>query len=72
MTDFENLTFLREKLISTRRSLVVSLQQVAPERLSGESGSRIQNATETVSRTIEEEARSASNHDPRRQSVRLS
>jgi len=69
MTDIEMLRSLREKLVARRRSLVASLQKVAPEQLSGESISRIQNAIETVTRAIEEEARTASNHDPRRQAV---
>jgi len=72
MTDIEKLTSRREKLVAGRRSPVASLQRVAPEQLSGESISRIQNAIETVTRAIEEEARSASNHHPWRQTVLLS
>jgi hypothetical protein len=72
MTEIEKLTFLREKLAGRGRSPVASLQKVAREQLSCESISRIRNAIETVTRAIEEEARSASNHDPRRQTVPLS
>lgn len=55
MTELDNLTALRKKLVSRRRMLVAAFQQTAPEQMSGESITRIQSAIEAVDRAIEEE-----------------
>jgi hypothetical protein len=69
MTEIEKLTTLREKLVAQRRSLVESFQKAAPERLTGDSISRIQSAIEAVDRAIEDEM---STHDARRRAVAVS
>ena len=58
--ELDKLTILRKKLVSKRRVLVESLQEVAPEQLSGDSIARIQGAIEAVDRAIEDESRSSS------------
>lgn len=55
MTEIENLTNLREKLVTRRRSLVASFQKATADRLTGESITRIQSAIEAVDRAIEDE-----------------
>jgi hypothetical protein len=55
MSDIENLTSLRDKLVARRRTLVSSLLRADPEQLTGESISRIQSAIEAVESAIEEE-----------------
>ncbi|HTC51020.1 MAG TPA: hypothetical protein VK700_03715 [Steroidobacteraceae bacterium] len=55
MSDIENLTILRDRLVARRRALVSSLLRAAPEQLTGEAISRIQSAVEAVQRAIEEE-----------------
>ena len=55
MSEIENLTNLREKLVIRRRALVASFQKVTPDRLTGESIVRIQSAIEAVDRAIEDE-----------------
>jgi hypothetical protein len=64
MTEIENLTNLRDKLVIRRRSLVEALQKAPPQRLSGESIMQIQSAIESVDRAIEDE-RSSQNARPR-------
>lgn len=55
MTELDNLTTLRRKLVTRRRMLVDAFQKTAPEQMSGESIARIQSAIEAVDRAIEEE-----------------
>lgn len=56
MSDIENLTTLRDKLLARRRTLVASLVRAAPEQLTGDSISRIQSAIVAVESAIEEES----------------
>ncbi len=56
MSDIENLTTLRDRLLVRRRTLVASLLQAAPEQLTGESISRIQSAIDAVENAIEQES----------------
>jgi hypothetical protein len=56
MSDIENLTTLRDKLLARRRTLVASLVRAAPEQLTGDSISRIQSAIEAVENAIEQES----------------
>jgi hypothetical protein len=56
MSDIENLTALRDKLVARRRSLVSSLLRAAPEQLTGDSISGLQSAIEAVERAILEES----------------
>ena len=56
MSDIENLTALRDKLLARRRTLVTSLLRAAPEQLTGDSISRVQSAIEAVGRALEEES----------------
>jgi hypothetical protein len=69
VTEIEKLTNLREKLVIRRRSLVEGFQKTAPDRLTGDSITRIQSAIEAVDRAIEEER---STHDARRRAVPIS
>ena len=69
MTEIEKLTKLREKLVIRRRSLVEGFQKTAPDRLTGESITRIQSAIEAVDRALEDER---STHDARRRAVPIS
>jgi hypothetical protein len=69
VTEIEKLTNLREKLLIRRRSLVEGFQKTAPDRLTGDSITRIQSAIEAVDRAIEDES---SNHDVRRRAVPIS
>jgi hypothetical protein len=55
MIEIEQLIILRGRLIARRRSLVASLQNAAPEQLSGESIAQIQSALDAVNRAIEEQ-----------------
>jgi hypothetical protein len=55
VTEIEKLTNLREKLVIRRRSLVEAFQKTAPDRLTGDSITRIQSAIEAVDRAIEDE-----------------
>ena len=69
MTEIEKLTNLREKLVIRSRSLVEGFQKAAPDRLTGDSITRIQSAIEAVDRAIEDER---STHDTRRRAVPIS
>ena len=69
MTEIEKLTNLREKLVIRRRSLVEVFQKSAPDRLTGDSITRIQSAIEAVDRAIEDER---STHDARPRAVPIS
>jgi hypothetical protein len=60
MTELDKLITLRRNLVSRRRVLVASLQNTAPEQLTGKSIARIQSAIEAVDRAIEEERRFSS------------
>jgi hypothetical protein len=59
MSDIENLTILRDRLVARRRALVSSLLRATPEQLTGEAISHIQSAVEAVERAIEEESHAA-------------
>lgn len=69
MTEIDKLTNLREKLVIRRRALVEGFQKTAPDRLTGESITRIQSAIEAVDRALEDER---STHDARRRAVPIS
>jgi hypothetical protein len=69
VTEIEKLTNLREKLVIRRRALVDGFQKAAPERLTGDSITRIQSAIEAVDRAIADEM---STHDARRRAVPVS
>jgi hypothetical protein len=69
VTEIEKLTNLREKLVIRRRSLVEGFQKTAPDRLTGDSITRIQSAIEAVDRAIEDER---STHDAWRRAVPIS
>jgi len=60
MSDIENLTTLRDKLLARRRTLVASLLRAAPEQLTGDAISRIQSAIEAVENAIEQESQGQS------------
>jgi hypothetical protein len=66
VTEIEKLTNLREKLVIRRRSLVEGFRKAAPDRLTGDSITRIQSAIEAVDRAIEDER---STHDAWRRAV---
>jgi hypothetical protein len=66
MIEIEQLIILRGRLIARRRSLVASLQNAAPEQLSGESIAQIQSAIDAVNRAIEEQLRQSAGDAARR------
>ena len=55
MTEIEKLITVREKFVTRRRSLVERFRNVEPDRLTGDSMTRIQCAIEAVERAIEDE-----------------
>jgi hypothetical protein len=55
VTEIEKLITVREKFVIRRRSLVERFQRVEPDRLTGDSMTRIQGAIEAVDRAIEDE-----------------
>src|SRR5580704_4361830 len=58
MTELEQLTRLRSKLITRRRMLVAMLVNTDVEQLSGDTICRIQNAIEAVNNAITQEKQS--------------
>jgi hypothetical protein len=66
MIEIEQLIILRGRLIAKRRSLVASLQNAAPEQLTGDSIAQIQGAIDAVDRAIEEQMRHSAGAGARR------
>ena len=69
MTESKKLLTLRNKLVSRRRAIVESFQNVSPEQLSGDAMARIQSAIDAVDRAILDERRAESNPDESLRSV---
>jgi hypothetical protein len=63
MNQTQKLEVLRDKLIARRRSLIDGIWQTAPEHLTGDGITRIQEAIDAVNRALDQETRAEATHD---------